>query len=489
MSTDRIAHVVVLMLENRSFDHLLGFSGIPGIEPPPPTPLYTEERGTPEFQDDDMHRAAPSDKPGAAYIGDLFVDPDHSFEAVHTQLTLNGPNQGFLYSYAHQVGTHLPSALKIMQCVPQGRLPSLEQLAREFTLCTHWFASVPGPTIPNRMFAHLGTANGNVRMELTPYTVGGYGGNSIYGLLRKAATSTPVEPYRIYCVGGSSLSMVIPDVLTNLDGSIAWFDDFFQDVNGRNGKDTLPQYSFIEPNYSDYFNADTYRQVFASDQHPDHDLRPGDHLIADVYNAIRNSPRWEDTVLLITYDEHGGLFDHVPPGPTVAPDGIPAAIGDDDHPDLYHFETLGVRVPAIVVSKYSPRAIDTTVYDHTSIPKTALDLFAQGSRLDLGARAAAASSFLTLTDTSMPRDDTPRRLRRARFKWSSVRATRDTRAKSKLLTEHQAALVQSSAIAEEMMHGTPSVDPASVRTEHSAAGYLRRVAKRLPMRGVAAKTK
>jgi phospholipase C len=483
MSTDRIAHVVVLMLENRSFDHLLGFAGIPGVDPPPSTPLYTEKRGTPEFKDDPMHRAAPSDKPGASYIGDLFVDPDHSFEAVQNQLTVNGPNQGFLYSYAHQVGTHLPTALKIMQCVPRGNLPSLEQLAREFTLCTRWFSSLPGPTIPNRMFAHLGTANGNVKMVLTPYTYGGYSGKSIYGLLQDAATPK-VEPYRIYCAGGSSLSMVIPDVLNNLDGSIAWFDDFLQDVKGE-----LPQYSFIEPNYSDYFNADTYRQIFASDQHPDHDLRPGDHLIADVYDSIRNSKHWDDTVLLITYDEHGGLFDHYVPGPAVSPDGIPAPVGDDDHPDLYHFDTLGVRVPAIVVSKYSPKAIDTTIYDHTSIPKTALDQFAQGSRSALGHRTAAASSFLTLTDTSQPREDTPQRLRRSHFTWSSIRATRDTQTKSKLLTEHQATLVQASAIAEKVMYGSVSVDPALVRTEHSAAGYVHRVARRLPMRGVHGKAK
>jgi phospholipase C len=488
MSTDRIAHVVVLMMENRSFDHLLGFAGILGVDAPPSTPLFTEKRGTPEFKDDEMHRAAPSDKPGANYIGDLFVDPDHSFEAVRNQLTVNGLNQGFLYSYAHQVGTHLPSALKIMQCLPQGKLRSLEQLAREFTLCTRWFSSLPWPTIPNRMFAHLGTANGNVKMELTPYTFGGYSGNSIYGLLQDAATSK-AEPYRIYCVGGSSLSMVIPDVLNNLDGSIASFDDFLQDVTVKNGKDTLPQYSFIEPNYSDYFNADKYRQVFASDQHPDHDLRPGDHLIADVYDAIRNSPRWDDTVLLLTYDEHGGLFDHVPPGSTVSPDGIPAAIGDDDHPDHYHFDTLGVRVPAIVVSKYSPRAIDTTVYDHTSIPKTVLDLFAQGSRSKLGHRTEAASSFLTLTDTSQARTDTPKRLQRSRFTWSSVRATHDTHAKSKLMTEHQATLVQASAIAEKMTHGAVSVDPASVRTEHAAAAYVHRVAQHLPMRGVQGEAK
>jgi phospholipase C len=467
VGTGLFKHLVVLMLENRSFDHLLGFSGV--VDPPPQDELYAcdlvNEPNCP-------FHAHPT--PSASYIGDLAVDPGHSYEAVLDQLTINGCNKGFVYSYARQAGTSMQSARAIMRCVGPNRLPALQTLAKEFTLYARWFSSMPGPTIPNRMFAHLGTANGNVEMEWTWYTRQKYQGNSVYGLLRQAVADegSDAVPYRIYSSGGISLALVLEDVLTNLDDSVASFSDFLDDVKHH----ALPQYSFVEPLYGDYLNEETFRQIFASDQHPDHDLRAGDHLVADVYEAIRNSEHWNDTALLITYDEHGGLYDRETPGPAVPPEPW-------DGKSRFKFDRLGIRVPAILVSKYSPSYVDSeTIFDHASIPATALQTFAAGYIEDLGLRVKSAASFLQHTDVNKPRDDAPRRLTRVPLRWSRVHATRS---QGRLMTEHQRALVDvANHVADELsLHGVKNSDRSTIRTEQDGTSFVRRVARHLPMQG------
>src|SRR5262249_19547994 len=130
-------------------------------------------------------------------------------------------------------------------------------------------------------------------------------------------------------------------------------DDFFDDA--RTGH--LPAYSFIEPRYTDFLS------LKANDQHPPHDVALGEYLIADVYEAIRNSPQWEQSLLVVLSDEHGGIYDHVPPPETVNPDGKTAPNCD--------FKLLGVRVPAVLVSPYIAKGtIDPQVYDHTSLLAT-----------------------------------------------------------------------------------------------------------------------
>jgi phospholipase C len=143
------------------------------------------------------------------------------------------------------------------------------------------------------------------------------------------------------------------------------FNVFFDDCRDNN----LPDYCFLEPRYNASQGGDP---IAANDQHPDHDVAEGETLIHDVYNAIKSNPgTWESTLLVIVYDEHGGLFDHMPPPAAVSPDGKNSI----DPP--FAFDRLGVRVPAVLVSPYieAGTIISDTIFDHSSLAATARKLF------------------------------------------------------------------------------------------------------------------
>ena len=158
-------------------------------------------------------------------------------------------------------------------------------------------------------------------------------------------------------------------------------------TDARNG--TLPNYAFIEPKYFSFFGQ-------ANDQHPPHDMRAGEKLIAEVYEALRHSPQWPHTLFVITYDEHGGTYDHVVP---------PAAVPPDGHTSQFAFDRYGVRVPAIVVSPFVPAGVVHTVFDHASIPATLARVF----QLDrfLTSRDAAANTFESMASLSTMRTSVP----------------------------------------------------------------------------------
>jgi phospholipase C len=165
----------------------------------------------------------------------------------------------------------------------------------------------------------------------------------------------------------------------------------------------VPAYCFIEPQYNPANNP-AGGTLPATDQHPDNDMRDGEALIQNVYNAIRqNDDLWHSSVLLIIYDEHGGIFDHVSPIRLPSPDNISSIAPPFD------FTLSGVRVPAVTISPYiRPRTICSTVFDHTSVIATALKLFtpANWPSNNLFARAEAANTVDTILDLNMAPDDT-----------------------------------------------------------------------------------
>jgi phospholipase C len=164
-------------------------------------------------------------------------------------------------------------------------------------------------------------------------------------------------------------------------------EQFFQDAGGA--ETAFPQYSFIEPYY---FGAKQ------NDQHPPTDVRHGEALIAKVYNAIRvNDPLWNSTLFVVLYDEHGGFYDHVPPPKTVAPDA---------HTKDFAFDTLGVRVPAILISPWLDPNILKTQFDHTSLLRYVTDKWGLGP---LGDRIAQAATFAdALNRRTSPRTNCPK---------------------------------------------------------------------------------
>jgi phospholipase C len=376
----KINHVVVLMLENRSFDHMLGFlrsasyriDGLTGSESNPVDPHIA---ASPQIKVSPAGGSIPS------------PDPGHNFADVNVQLFANPsgpppvgpPNRGFVFSYAQQPHVTPAIAQTIMQCFPPDKLPVLTRLAQEFAVCDRWFSSVPGPTWPNRFFAHCATSKG----FLDNGAFHDYDMSTIFEQLGDKGFS-----WRIYFHDvAQSLALrrlSTADQVVNF----VYYWQFARDAK----KGTLPNYSFIEPRF---FTSK------ANDQHPPHDLALGEALIADVYNVLRSSSAWKETLLLIVYDEHGGTYDHVTP---------PAAVPPDGNTGQFAFDRYGLRVPAVVVSPFIAKGtiVHDTVFDHASIPATVREVF--GIEGALTARDKAATTFAKIAGLAQARTDTPAKL-------------------------------------------------------------------------------
>ena len=382
---DNLQHLVVLMMENRSFDHMFGGlkAAHPGID------IWPNGYTNPDTQG---HEIAP--QPKADYQGQLDPDPNHHFPAVNEQIFNGGATpdmRGFIRSYYKQ-RKNVKASHRILYHFKPNQLPVLSNLALEYTVFNRWFASIPGPTLCNRAFAHYGTSFGHVGMELK---YSGHPIKSIYERLRAAGRTT-----KLYYFDRASSTLELVNLLQDQPQIFATYEQFLADCHAG----TLPDYAFVEPNYSDHDG------LIASDQHPDHHVAEGERFIASIYMAIKSNPAlWPNTALLIVYDEHGGIFDHVPPP---APDGI-----DDNFeapPDKtgtgqpFKFDRLGVRVPAILVSPWVTKGtVVNDVYEHASIPATVTEWLLTGFAGPRTDRETKARTFLHLLSEPVMRTDGP----------------------------------------------------------------------------------
>jgi phospholipase C len=359
---DNLKHIVVLMMENRSFDHMLGAlkaqdGRIDGV--------------TPDLSNPDNNNNPVAVEPLAEFQGQLDPDPDHHFPGVDLQIFGgdNGPNrvanmQGFVKSYFTQQHD-IEHSHKIMYYFKPEKLPVLTTLATEFAVFNRWFSSIPGPTICNRAFAHYGTSFGKVGMDLFYIT------EPFKSVYHRMIAANPKRTAKLYYYDVASSTMEIVNLLQNQPELFGTYQQFLDDCD----KGQLPDYSFVEPNYSDH-DSDTGAEI-ASDQHPDHHVQAGELFIATIYNAIKsNADLWKSTALLITYDEHGGIYDHVVP-PACPPDGFAASPNDTGTGREFRFDRLGVRVPAILVSPWIPKGtvVSDRVFEHASIPATVTRFF------------------------------------------------------------------------------------------------------------------
>jgi phospholipase C len=376
-----IQHVVVLMLENRSFDSMLGrlYPGDPNYRG-----LTLREynnynsTGYGVWNDTGM-------LPSTATIPD--PDPGELFADMNTQLfgaplrqdTL-ATMSGFAQSYATQPGKGIYAPSAVMHYFTPEQVPVISALATAFGVCDQWHASAPCQTWPNRFFAHTGTSLGCVNNKdfSVPFSA-----PSIFGQLQTAGVS-----WRVY-FHDMPQSILLKDVWLHAVTHYRGFSQFLADAQSG----TLPNYSFIEPRYF----ADLFGVFSPNDEHPPHNVVYGETLIATVYNALRSSVCWRNTLLIITYDEHGGCYDHVPPPAATPPDGCIS------QPDHFRFDAYGVRVPAVIVSPWIPPGSKIrnpqggdgtgTPFDHTSIIRTVRDLFLGGGG-QLTARDEAAPSLV-----------------------------------------------------------------------------------------------
>ena len=287
-----------------------------------------------------------------------------------------------------------------MQVFTPEQLPAIYTLAQQFCVCDHWFSELTGPTEPNRLFVHAATSTG---LTYNPWDLDLITVPTIYDRISQAGKDWAFYAYDL----NDSANFAS---LINLPQANRKFDQFFTD--SMQGK--LPFYSFLCPRY----NSSAAGRP--SSQHAPDDVRFGDKLIADVYQAIRNGPDWESTLLIITYDEHGGYFDHVSPPAVEPPDEFvsPNAFmqyQSQQHPqksgyltkpeNRFDFSRLGFRVPAVLVSPWVPAGtVDATEYRHTSILRLIADLL--GTK-PLTRRDETANSFGSVLSLPSPRKDCP----------------------------------------------------------------------------------
>src|ERR1700687_4644726 len=333
----RIKHIVVLMLENRSFDHMLGFlmRDIPDLR----------GNGGGDYSNRDKNGTRFDVTDGAEYQGQFPVDPPHEFEDVAVQLYGGGDPrsavptmEGFALSYQRGGG----DPAMVMRCFRPEQLPALTALAKHYLVCDNWFSSVPASTPPNRQFAHFGTSFGQV--DSTLIWLGH--GKGIYGRLEAAG-----KKGRIYYFSPQSGTFGMTFLGSKYFGL---YGDFIADCQ----RGTLPDYAFVEPAYHDQRDG-----TLAADQHPDNFVLAGDRFIWDVYKAIlSNDDLWRATLFLIVWDEHGGLFDHV------VPPRLPYGDSFRSAKPKFDFDQLGPRVGAVVVSPYVKPGVDHTLFEHASIP-------------------------------------------------------------------------------------------------------------------------
>ena len=370
-------HLVVLMLENRSFDHMLGFLKSPAylIEGLDPANLPT--------CDPAVGTTSVPPTTNARTVNDLEPDPAHDFINVNVQIFGNpqgsvaGPQmRGFVRDYA-AVSKNSAKGVNVMKCFTDRTLPVLSKLAQQYAVCDHWFSSVPGSTIPNRLFSHAAHSGGSLTQDaiLAPLTL-----KTIFEVI-----DDPANPYsyRIYtATTGGSILLSNLYLIHHQDGFHP-YSEFANDC----AKGDLPAYTFIEPRYDD----DIANGLYANSQHPDFPVDEGEALIADVYAALQKSPDWATTLLLIVYDEHGGIFDHVPP-PSLTINAAYPPVPPSLNPP-FQFDRLGVRVPAVFVSPLiKPGSIITRQFDHCSIVATVRKLFCL-DKTSFNWREAGAATF------------------------------------------------------------------------------------------------
>ena len=400
-----IKHIVVLMLENRSFDNILGMTFEPDVTRvnnyyPPGDNAFPVPIEAFNISGRNVFSASiPTPDPG-----EFFQYMNQQIFGLKEPLPVNspsptepgplGPMGGFVQNYYTALTDYdYPTLLlpTIMNQYSKEQFPVSTALGKAFAVLDTYHASAPCQTMPNRCFAEMGTALGFVNNDSYDGTYNkGHPNAPYFGpTIFNHIDATDGVDWRVY-FGDFPLTLTMFDSWIGLlEDKFHFFDQFQQDV----ASNRLPAYSWIEPAY----------QLFPTDNHPPHDINLGEYLLQKVYNALRsNQEIWESTLLIVTYDEHGGCYDHVFP---------PCAVPDGNNP-LFSFNRYGVRVPTLLISPHikagtvgtpDAAADNPPVYDHTSILSSVRKCFNLKAP-PLSEREAKAhdfSAFLTLSGSEL----------------------------------------------------------------------------------------
>jgi phospholipase C len=318
-SNSGIEHVIVVVMENRSFDHFLGW--LPRADGIPAGLSYADTSGA-------SHVVYPL---GKDYTGCGHNVPNNSYGTPNLVAYDNGRMDGFLRVPGNDIYS--------IGYYGQSDLPFLSAFAQAYTTCDHWFASILAETFPNRMFLWAGQTDrlsNTLAISELP---------TIFDTLSKAGIS-----HRYYFGNVPFLALWGLKYI----GVSADFDGFLSDVASGN----LPAVSFVDPKFTEYDDG------LGNDDHPHSDIRNGEAFLSQVFHAVTSGPKWSSTVLIVTFDEWGGFFDHVAPPRVVAPNHVDTNL-------VNGAALLGFRIPTVIASPFTRgnNQVDSTVYDHTAILK------------------------------------------------------------------------------------------------------------------------
>jgi len=361
-SSSGIEHIVVLCMENRSFDHLLGW--VPDADGAQAGLHYRDLSGAVR----PTYRLTPD------WQGCALQDPDHSYDGGRAQLN-GGSCDGFRGGYTDTTGTAQRFDDLPLGYYTSEDLPTSKALVEGFTVCDRWFASLLGPTYPNRIYTHAAATDRIVNSTSPNVAL-----PTIWDSLQTAGVSCAYyfSDLPVLALWGTTYAGISHDISTF----------FAQAAAGQ-----LPQYSYVDP----FFLGEG--QGGSNDDHPHADIRRGQALISLVVNTLMASPAWSKTVLIVTYDEWGGFYDHVrpprfPDAVTHKPNTTDTTTGYEDHGQA------GFRVPAYIVSPFAPRGrVSHRVFDHTAIARFVEWRFGLPA---LTVRDAASANLAEILDFSAP---------------------------------------------------------------------------------------
>ena len=316
-----IDHIVVVTMENRSFDHFLGW--LPGADGRQAGLTFNDASGKPH----ESYNLAPD------FEGCGHNDPDHSYSGSRTAYD-SGAMDGFLRAGKNDIFS--------IGYYTEASVPFYAALARNYLVCDRYFAGILGPTFANRMFlwaAQTDRLGDDVTLSSLP---------TIFDRLAAAGVSHKYYFNNLPYLAFWGLKYF---------GSTSLFGNFLSDAAAG----TLPAVSYVDPTYTILDDGT------GDDDHPHADIRNGEAFLAKVYHAITSGPKWKNTVLIITFDEWGGFFEHVAPPRVVAANAL-------DTDQVNGQVLLGMRVPPIIVSPFTRNTtgnpqVTHTVFDHTSILK------------------------------------------------------------------------------------------------------------------------
>jgi phospholipase C len=429
----RIQHIVVVMMENRSFDHMLGYLGLPDAADATDADYRPVVEGLTGPEVNFNHAPNGRRIPITAFDADADdvqrkgealqkrLDPDHSPNGVARQLgTKQGdeyPMDGFVRSFVESRDPN-DNVGDDLWIVPMGYytakdLPTYDYLAHEYCVCDHWHSSIPGDTWPNRLYALAGATSDSAQediwerfLDVLPFKP-----------LRKAPIFDVAaftrqlrdDQWRWYSHDPATLRAAdgyyrkLDDLKRDnfayfdrkkisahteaVEDAIVGHDSFLDDA----AKGQLRDVSWIDPNFVDLAILDPN----SNDDHPPTDIRAGQAFILEVYEALNRSPQWEETMLVVVYDEHGGFYDHV----------SPPAVDDGSG-----YASLGIRVPAMVAGPHVRRSVCHDSFDHTVLMKTILTRFADDPAQAIermGPRVAAAPHLGVVLEPDPRRDIAP----------------------------------------------------------------------------------